>query len=103
MGHCEADAEFDRGDRQPALSVQMFPVPGAQQFPPPGESARLHQPPPNGLNAMVADLLAVMRGVRFSPTAVKVARADDFRIQPEPAGDAIDNLLDHQHALWSAE
>ena len=43
-------------------------------------------------NAIVLDLLAVMRGVGFAVAAIEIALAHDFRRRPSRARDAIDEF-----------
>jgi hypothetical protein len=50
----------------------------------------------------VLDHLSVGRHVAFIP-AIEIRTPHLQRIQPQGAGDLIEYLLDHHHALWSAE
>ena len=59
---------------------------------------------PDALNAVVLDFLAVMGGVRFAACRDKdFVRRTTSGARPSRARDAIDNFLDDEHALRSAE
>src|SRR5438309_1877558 len=58
---------------------------------------------PNGLDAVIFDLLAVVRGVRLALATVQISFAHNFRRQPKAARDAIEDFFDDEHALRSSE
>ena len=68
-----------------------------------GELARLLQLVPDRLEAVVPDLLAVMRRVGLAFAAIQISLAHHLRRQAEPPRNAVKNFLDDQHALRPAE
>ena len=58
---------------------------------------------PDALDPVVFNLLPVRRGVGFASAAVEVALAHLFRKKPGATGHAIEDFLDDEHALRSAE
>ena len=95
--------EFDRRDGDPPFAMRIFRIPFPQLFTARLKIALRNQLVPNALETIVFDFLTVMCRVRFAVAAIKIFRAHNFRRKPELARDAIDDLLDHQHSLRSAE
>src|SRR5881394_3900435 len=103
MSGGEGNAELHRSDRDPALFVRLTRVPIPQLRAPGSEIARLSQLAPDALQPVVFNFLPVGRGVGFPTLAVKVALPNEFGSEAGGARHAIDNFLDHQHSLRTAE
>src|SRR5438105_12331205 len=58
---------------------------------------------PDALNPVVLDFLPVMRRVGFSSAVVEISFAHFLRRQTDPARDAVEDFLDDEHPLRSAE
>src|SRR5581483_5766734 len=103
VGDREGNAELHRRHGDAALASRMAAVPIGNFRAALREIAGSLQFSPDGRNAIVPNLLAVMGGVGLAAAVIEIALADNFRRQAQPAGDAIDNLFNDQHSLRSAE
>ena len=99
----ETDAKLHRRHRQPALHVRIRFVPLVDLGPALRELRLGQHLRPEILDAVVADVLVVVRAVGLARAVIKVALAHDLRRQAELARDAVDDLLDDDHALRPAE
>ncbi len=103
MGDREANAELHRRHREAALAMRVRRIPLGDGLAAAREVARLLQLLPDGLDAVVPDLLAVVRRVRLAFAVVQVAFAHDLRRQAKPPGNPIEDFLDDHHPLRPAE
>ena len=79
----------------------MSRVPIIKLFAPLGESAGFLEPAPDDFDtSSILHPLPIVRGVAL---AIEIAFADDLRGQAQPSRGLIQNLFDHEHALWAAE
>src|SRR5438067_625618 len=95
--------KLDRRDRDSVFAMRILRIPFLDLFPAPRKIAFLGQLLPNPLEPIVLDLLAIRGGVRFAASAIQIFRAHNFRRQPKLARNAVDDFLDRQHSLRSAE
>src|ERR1700730_779474 len=81
----------------------MLGIPEAKFLATRCELARFQQFLPEALDAIVVDLLSVMRRVGLTASAIKIALPNEFWRQTGRARDAVDNFFHDQHPLRSTE
>src|SRR5207244_7798302 len=97
----ERDPELDGRDGAPAPRVGMGVIEAIDRYPARREIAGLLQLFPYAPDPLrVLHRLPVVGRVAF---AIEVSLAHDLRRKSEVSRDAVQNILDHQHALRPAE
>ena len=81
----------------------MLRVPSSNLLPTLRELAGFFQFAPNGLDAIVANFLAVMGGVGFACAAIEIPFAHKLGRQSKLPRDAVENLFNRQHPLRPAK
>src|SRR5207249_12273952 len=84
----ETDAELHRRNGQAPFDLLMLLIPLGYFLAAPREIARSLQLAPDGLDTVVLNFLAVMRGICLALAAIQVVLAHQVRRQPTPPPNA---------------